>query len=221
MLMDLFFAAVPNEEEAPRPLPRVHGRDARRDRRVPPVRARPGRCRPHRGGDQADRRRHAAPLPRRVPGPGHHQRDAARPAVRKAVRGRRDAGRDLEHAARRPLSRRPQPPAVPARSSRCSRQHAEIVRLDGADRLPAAEVRGPGGLPLRHRPRGQGRDGRALAPPHRRRARRARRDREPRPQDPRAARRDGRGPLPLRRPLRKAARRPRLSPPRPRLRHPR
>ena len=101
MLMDLFFAAAEVRAEAAHPLPRfmqeAHARMHRLEAREP------GRRRPDPAAGRPHRGRGGAALLRRVPGQRHRRRDDPRPAVRGAVRARRGGGRDLQHAARRPV----------------------------------------------------------------------------------------------------------------------
>ena len=104
MLMDLFFAAAPIDGEAAGAFPRIHGRDARRDRRVPQDAAASGDADPIAAVTKPILDETAAALPRRIPGQDITNAMLLGRLFEKAVRRRRDAGRDLEHRARRALT---------------------------------------------------------------------------------------------------------------------
>ena len=98
MAMDMFFRDAPPGPQTAGSFPRLHATGARGAGRDPVARRK--RRRSHPGGGSPPCRRGAAPLFRRVSGPGHRRRDDPRPTVRLPVAAGGGYGHHSQPSAR-------------------------------------------------------------------------------------------------------------------------
>ena len=160
MLMDLFFEATDVPPQAPRALPRVHGRGAR-SHRARRARRVPGDPIPHVAAAIAAKAR--AAVLRRAARHRHRRRHDPGPAVQGAVRGAGGGGRDLQRAARAISTRTASTAQLFLPFIDLIEQHMEVEELAAAKDFRLEKL---AGKPLYFTPadaRGQGRDGPAVA----------------------------------------------------------